>query len=192
MKLQHSEFQLNISQVDPELWKIVQNLDFQLGMKTLDVGGTDNELSSLLEQHGCESWVIDLRPYQYPLRKFIQGNFHDVQVPENYFDLAFDISAIHHFGVEHYTPKEQPDDDIKAYQKVHLSLKSGGVFYLCMDRFKREYAETDFFHQYNLPTFKERVCKNFTVLDLQTLDVNLNPVTDEPSLEIVYAKLGKP
>jgi SAM-dependent methyltransferase len=142
---------------DPELWILEQHdLEIPEHGRTLDVGGTDNDLSYVLQQRGVEAWAVDLRPYGLPLEYFIQGNFHTAQIPENYFDCAFDISAVHHFGVEHYLPVETRDDDIRAAEKIWRCLKPTGVFYSCMDRFATEYKETDFFHQYSAEAYKER------------------------------------
>lgn len=174
------------------MWIVLQHLDFQPSDKTLDVGGTDNQVSAWLEAAGCESWVVDLRPYGYPLQHFIQGDFKTAQIPENYFDIAFDISAIHHFGVEHYLPVEDEGDDIVAVKKVYDSLKLNGVLYACMDRFKTTYAATEFFHQYHDLSFKIRYVQGFRVEEMFYYDVNCNQVPyGAEFMEIVYAKLRK-
>ena len=108
---------------DFELKILAHNLEIEPGYKILEVGCNETDLSNTLQYIGCEAWGIDVNNNDTAKFKFIQANFQDVQLPDDYFDIAIDISAIHHFGIGHYGDRVDPDGDIAAAKKIYKSLK---------------------------------------------------------------------
>ena len=194
MSLNKSMFTPKLIDKDVELQLMIQQLKFAPKMKILELGCSGTEISSVLFKQGCEVWGVDLKPYTYSITKFIQGDFLKVDLPTDYFDIAIDISALHHFGMPAYGNELNLDADIKASEKVWLSLKHGGVWFLTMDRFKAEFVPNivNFVRQYNYKTFKERVCRGFYVEYMRFYDVKMNEVSlDSPYLDVLCAKLKK-
>ena len=192
MKLNKEMFTSSMEK-DVELRLMVDHLEFESGMKTLELGSCDTELSCVLERQG-ESWGVDIRPCPCPTKHFVQGDFLDVQLPENYFDIAIDVSAIHHFGLGAYGDELELDADIKASRKVCRSLKKDGTWYIVMDRFKLEFIPnvSNFVRQYDDLSFKQRICRNFQVEYMKFYDVRINEVSlNSEFLEILCAKLRK-
>lgn len=179
---------------DVELRLMVAHLEFELGMKTLELGSCDTELSCVLERIGCEAWGVDIRSCPCPTKHFIHGDFVDVPLPENYFDIAIDISAIHHFGLGAYGDELELDADIKSSKRVYHSLKKGGTWYIVLDRFKAEFIPNvcNFVRQYNDDSFKKRICRGFQVEYMKFYDVKMNEVPlNSQSMEIVCSKLRR-
>ena len=195
-RLNESMFTSKLIEKDPELRVIVRHLEFEPGMKSLELGCTGTELSYILQQNGVEAWGVDLDQYQYPLKNFVKGDFLEVRVPEDYFDFAVDVSALHHFGVgwKVYGGNPDVDADIKSSRKVWNSLRKDGVWYLVMDRFKTSFVSNlgDFVRQYSFESFMDRVCKGFLVEYMKFYDVMTKEVAlDAEFLEILCAKLRK-
>lgn len=191
MKLDYAMFR----KLDPELRIMIRHLDFEPEMSTLEVGCTDTELSYLLQKQGCEAWGVDLRPYPFPLKNFIRGNFLEVALPQNYFDIAIDISAVHHFGLRIYDPHFKLNADMITADKIHSCLKNGGVWFIVMDRFKEDGFISNignFVRQYDPKSFRTRIARNFKLEEMRFYDVHTKEVKlESPWVEILYAKLRK-
>lgn len=193
MKLNKEMFTSSMEK-DVELRLMIAHLELEPRMKTLELGCCDTELSCVLERVGCESWGVDIRPCPCPKKHFIQGDFLDVSLPENYFDIAIDVSAIHHFGLGAYGDELELNADIKASMKVYSSLKKQGIWYIVMDRFKTKFVPNlaNFVRQYDFVSFKDRICRNFQVEYMKFYDVRMNEVPlNSEFLEILCTKLIK-
>jgi len=194
LKLDKSLFTPYLLQTDPELQLMLHYLDLEEGMKVLELGCCGTELSQVLERCGYEVWGVDLQQYPYTLRNFIREDFLKAQLPLSYFDVAIDISALHHFGLGSYGDQFNLEADISASQKVRRSLKAGSSWFLVMDRFKAKFDPNivNFVRQYNEENFKNRVCRGFTIEFMKFFDINLLEIPlDSPLLEIMCAKLRK-
>lgn len=187
---------------DRELYLMLDKLEVEPNYRTLEMGCCGEKLSYMLQELGCEAWGVDLHryeDYQLPLKHYIQGNFLDVELPSEYFDVAIDISAMHHFGLVGgpyaHGGNMDFDADIKTAQIVYDALKPGGYWYLVMDRIKHKYIEDvqnlHFVKQYTMKILIERIAKNFKVCEQVLHTVNLEVVTNPIQSEIGYLKLHK-
>lgn len=194
MKLDKSLFTPHLLEADPELQLMLNYLELKKGMKILELGCCGTELSHVLERCGYEVCGVDLQQYPHPLRNFIREDFLKAQLPLAYFDVAIDISALHHFGLGAYGDQFNLEADILASQKVRQSLKIGSSWFLVMDRFKAKFEPNivNYVRQYDKESFKSRVCRGFTVEFMKFFDINLHEISlDSPLLEIICAKIRK-
>lgn len=155
---------------DFELKVLLNHLEVEPYHKILEVGCNDTELSNTLHSIGCEVWGVDVIKNNEAKFKFIHGNFQDIELPESYFDIVIDISAIHHFGLGNYKDKIDPDADMVSSKKIYKVLKPNGLFYISMDRIGKEYIANvgNYYRQYNLSEFIKRVVDSggFMLLEL--------------------------
>jgi len=194
LKLDKTLFTPHLLEADPELQLMLNYLELEEGMKILELGCCGTELSYVLERCGYEVWGVDLQQYSQPLRKFIKEDFLKAQLPQAYFDVAVDISALHHFGLGAYGDQFNLEADMLASRKVWRSLKSEASWFLVMDRFKAKFEPNvvNYVRQYNEESFKSRVCRDFTIEFMKFYDINLHEIPlDSPLLEIVCAKIRK-
>jgi len=194
LKVDKSFFTPHLLETDPELQLMLNYLDVEERMKILELGCCGTELSQVLVRCGYEVWGVDLQQYPRPLRNFIREDFLKAQLPLSYFDVAIDISALHHFGLGAYGDQFNLEADILASQKVWHSLKNGSLWFLVMDRFKAKFEPNivNYVRQYNEESFKSRVCRGFTIEFMKFFDINLHEIPlDSPLLEIMCAKLRK-
>ena len=166
---------------DFELQVMCDNLEVEKGMKVLDLGCNDSQLAEVIQKQGCEAWGVDLRPYTDAPFKFFREDFLKCNLPENYFDVVIDISALHHFGIGYLNTQpnlvEDLDADIKTAQKVWKILKSGGLFYVSTDRFGDSHQILKgLCHQYDTSSFLERIAKYFKVLEMKYYVAYLHPL----------------
>lgn len=185
---------------DRELYLMLDKLEVEPNYRTLEMGCCGEKLSYMLQELGCEAWGVDLGTYEsyvHELKHYISGDFLKVELPSNYFDVAIDISAMHHFGLvgPYDGSKMDVDADIKTAQIVYDALKPGGYWYLVMDRIKHEYIEDvqnlHFVKQYTMQILIERIAKNFKVCERIDHNVHLEIVTNPIQAEIGYLKLQK-
>lgn len=109
--------------------------------KMIIVGCCEDPLANEYASLGWEVWGYDFRPYQdvrgnaeEPKFKFTQGDFCQASVPPDFFDVAVDVSAIHHFGLGWYgDPNGNNLGDVVAVKKIIESLKPGGSFVCVTD-----------------------------------------------------------
>lgn len=168
---------------DFELQVMCDNLEIKKGMKTLDLGCFDSNLSDVLSDLDCEAWGVDLRRYHNAKFKFIQQDFLKTELPENYFDAIIDVSAIHHFGIGFLDelPKSERiidiNADIKSAEKVYKLLKPYGLFYVSTDRFELKYKILEGKgRQHVLKSFLERIAKYFEVLEIKYYIPHFHPL----------------
>lgn len=96
----------------------------------LDIGCGESIVSVQLAMMGYRVIGIDIREYGYSHHgfKFIKDDFLKYKFTEK-FDVAIDISAIEHFGLDAYGyNKENSRADKQAVDKVLDILKPGGQF----------------------------------------------------------------
>jgi hypothetical protein len=134
-------------QIDPQAsqLKVYQDLlvlafikeNIPKGSRILDVGGAESRiLKHLYKDYEC--WNIDkleglgsgrtsLDPAgRYRLVRDYMGNFNP-ELPDNYFDLVFSISALEH------TPKTDPQSLTSLRDDLNRVLKPGGYSLHCFD-----------------------------------------------------------
>lgn len=165
---------------DFEINVLIHHLNFKPTDKILEVGCNDSELSNTLHGKGCEVWGVDVK-FNDPKFKFIRGNFQDVYIPENYFDIVIDVSAIHHFGLGNYGDKIEYDADIITAKKIYNSLKPNGLFYVSTDCISTKFNQnvSNYYRQYNIREFINRIVlpSKFKLLELITYKNNTYPLT---------------
>jgi len=190
---------------DFELQVMCDNLEIEKGMRVLDLGCCDSNLSEVLQKQGCEAWGVDLRPYTNAPFKFFQEDFLKCKLPENYFDIVVDVSTLHHLGVGYLDSPgavEDFDADIKAVRKIFEILKPGGLFYVSTNHFSFSYQILKgLCRLYSIDSFLERVAKPFKILEIKYYVARQYPLTfyrtlDEFKLDEVkriqfFAKLEK-
>jgi len=175
---------------DIELELMLRHLEFEPGQRSLEIGCTDTPLSHVLQDRGVEAWGVDLSDYGFPLQHFLKGDFLVVDLPQDYFDIAIDVSALHHFGIG-YIDRGGPSDldaDIKAADKIFRALRQGGAWYIVTDRYGPKYQVGDWFRVYDVESFKARVAAHFTLVEMIFYNMAEEPVGEDRG-EILYAKL---
>lgn len=165
---------------DFEINVLIHHLNFKPTDRILEVGCNDSELSNTLQSKGCDVWGVDVK-FNEPKFKFIRGNFQDVYIPENYFDIVIDASAIHHFGLGNYGDRVDHNADIITAKKIYKSLKPNGLFYVSTDCVSTIFNPNvnNYFRQYNIKEFINRIVipPNFKLLELITYKNNTYPLT---------------
>lgn len=106
------------------------------GAKILEIGGGDSRILDFF-QNEFECWNLDkleglgngpksLDNKNYKIILDYIGSFNP-ELPENYFDFVFSISALEHVTVDDY---EMYDKILKDIDRV---LKTGGISFHCID-----------------------------------------------------------
>lgn len=155
-----------LNRYDGALKAMIDNIDLPLKCRVLEIGCSESEMSNILSKAGYEAWGVDVNAWNNAWGKlnfkFLQGNFQDIELPENYFDVVIDICALHHFGIGGYGDKKDLEADIKSSWKIFKCLKQGGLFFSAFDRFSGEFIEQaeGFYRQYNLEQFNKRICED--------------------------------
>ena len=81
---------------------------------------------------------------------FVQGDYHNIEHSDNYFDKAYALEATCHSA-----------DLIKVYSEIYRVLKPGGLFVCCEWIMTEEYDSTNAYHR----KLKDDIlvsCKYFT------------------------------
>jgi 2-polyprenyl-3-methyl-5-hydroxy-6-metoxy-1,4-benzoquinol methylase len=146
--------------------------------RILDVGCGDGFHLNLLKQYGEKSWTLegidlDKRAVEMARKtglKIHLGTIEDLDLPENYYDLAFMIQTVEHV--------EKPDAILRAEKRI---LKPGGKLVIVTDNtdsidfglFKKSYwggyhfpRHWNLFNRKSLTKLAEKV--GFEVADLTT------------------------
>ena len=92
--------------------------------------------------------LISIGAYRVIL--FIQGDYHNIEHSDNYFDKAYALEATCHSA-----------DLIKVYSEIYRVLKPGGLFVCCEWIMTEEYDSTNAYHR----KLKDDIlvsCKYFT------------------------------
>ncbi len=96
----------------------------------LDIGCVESVVPIQLSMMGYDVIGIDIRDhgYRHPNFRFLKDDFLQHKFTQK-FDVAIDISAIEHFGLDTYGyDREDGHADKQAVDKVHALLKPGGQF----------------------------------------------------------------
>ncbi|MBI4575486.1 MAG: class I SAM-dependent methyltransferase [Planctomycetes bacterium] len=98
------------------------------GASILEFGCTDSPLALELASAGYQVTGVDLRPYgfEHPCLRSLQGNFMDMALPGDSFDLVSAISSVEHCGLAAYGAAPFPHGDRLAVEHFRRVLKPGG------------------------------------------------------------------
>jgi SAM-dependent methyltransferase len=120
--------------------------------RILDVGGSESTVGLSLATLGHEVTIVDPRahPLRHPNLRHEACRLHELPEPGKAFDAAVALSAVEHFGLEHYgldTIDERLD--LKALEFLRELVKPGGLLVLTVpfaaqasvDGFQRVYDE---------------------------------------------------
>jgi 2-polyprenyl-3-methyl-5-hydroxy-6-metoxy-1,4-benzoquinol methylase len=118
-------------------------------VRILDVGGSESTVALSLASLGHDVTVVDPRPcpLQHPRLTFIEQRLEDLPADLPPFDVAISLSAIEHFGLEHYgTARGEDRADLQAIGHLRERLRPGGMLILTVpigepsvDAFQRVY-----------------------------------------------------
>ncbi|MFX1239719.1 MAG: class I SAM-dependent methyltransferase [Promethearchaeota archaeon] len=141
---------INIGERIVEIPFLYKNFDFNEMEKILDLGCVGSKISMQLASLGYKVVGIDYRPFIFKHKnlEFIQGNFFDIDLPNESFDCVICISTIEHIGLPAYNIKPFEHGDKKAIEKIYNLLKIGGKLILTVpfgkaivDPFERNYDQ---------------------------------------------------
>jgi len=102
----------------------------------LDFGSGPAFLSLIAAQRGYRVTALDMQPteifWRHPAVTFVRGDLLKVELPESYFDLVMNCSAVEHVGLAgSYRIVEKRDDgDLEAMDRMRALMKPGGVMLL--------------------------------------------------------------
>lgn len=118
-------------------------------VRILDVGGSESTVGLSLASLGHRVTVVDPRPcpLRHPNLTFAEVRLEDLPDDLEPFDVAVSLSAIEHFGLEHYgTARGDERADLQAVEQLHRRLRPGGMLVLTVpigepsvDTFQRVY-----------------------------------------------------
>jgi SAM-dependent methyltransferase len=101
--------------------------------RAVEVGCEQGYLSFLAAQRGFRVVANDLRhqdfPWRHPDVEFLEGDFVELSLAEDTFDLAINCSSVEHVGVagRYGVEVEQVDGDIQVMDRLARILKAGGL-----------------------------------------------------------------
>lgn len=104
--------------------------------EALDFGCGFGNLSLLLAQRGFQVTGVDLLTYprywEHPHCTFVQGDFLQLDLPKNHFDLIVNCSAVEHVGLSgrYGMPVSESNGDLTAMQRMADVIKPSGVMLL--------------------------------------------------------------
>jgi hypothetical protein len=117
--------------------------------RVLDVGGAESTVGLSLAALGHAVTVVDPRglPVEHPNLTSVEARLDELPAGTQPFDVAIALSAIEHFGLEHYgTPRGDERADIQALGHIRSHLTPGGMLVLTVplgapgvDDFQRTY-----------------------------------------------------
>jgi hypothetical protein len=117
--------------------------------RILDVGGSESTVCLSLASLGHDVTVVDPRPcrLEHPRLETVRARLEEVPSGRGPFDVAVSLSAIEHFGLEHYgTARGDDRADLQAVGHIRALLRPGGTFVLTVpigepsvDTFQRVY-----------------------------------------------------
>jgi SAM-dependent methyltransferase len=117
--------------------------------RILDVGGSESTVGLSLASLGHDVTVVDPRTcrLEHPRLTVVQGRLEDLPADVEPFDVAVSLSAIEHFGLEHYgTLRGDERADLQAIAHIRRRLRPGGTLVLTVpigepsvDTFQRVY-----------------------------------------------------
>lgn len=117
--------------------------------RLLDVGGAESTVGISLASLGHEVTLVDPRGLrlEHPALEVVAERLERVPADLGPFDVAVVLSAVEHFGLEHYgTPQGVPRADVEAIARVRELVRPGGGLVLTVpigepsvDAFQRVY-----------------------------------------------------
>jgi SAM-dependent methyltransferase len=102
----------------------------------LDFGCGFGNLSLQAAQRGFRVLGVDLLPHprywEHDNFKFIQGDFLQLDLPSNHFDLILNCSAVEHVGLtgRYGVAEREASGDLKAMQRMAEVMKPSGAMLL--------------------------------------------------------------
>jgi hypothetical protein len=121
------------------------------GARILDVGGSESTVGLSLAALGHEVTVVDPRahPLTHPGLRHAACRLDELAAPEQPFDAAVALSAVEHFGLEHYGVGGTDERlDMAALARLRELVAPGGLLVLTVpcgaasvDGFQRVYDE---------------------------------------------------
>jgi SAM-dependent methyltransferase len=120
--------------------------------RILDVGGSESTVGLSLATLGHEVTIVDPRghPLSHPNLRHRACRLDELPDPGASFDAAVALSAVEHFGLEHYGVSTVDERlDLKALERLHELVRPGGQLVLTVpfaaqasvDDFQRVYDE---------------------------------------------------
>ena len=129
-----------------------QLADLPRGARILDVGGSESTVGLSLATLGHRVTVVDPRPHplRHPNLEHVACRLDELPDPAQPFGAAVALSAVEHFGLEHYA--QRPTDerlDLAALARLRELVAPGGTLVLTVpfaqqasvDSFQRVYDE---------------------------------------------------
>lgn len=121
--------------------------------RILDVGGSESTVGLSLATLGHEVTIVDPRPHPlaHPNLAHAACRLDELPVPAQRFDAAVALSAVEHFGLEHYgLDWSDARADLAALARLRDLVAPGGLLVLTVpfgeqasvDDFQRVYDET--------------------------------------------------
>jgi hypothetical protein len=121
--------------------------------RVLDVGGSESTVGLSFAALGHDVTIVDPRPLriEHPRLTHVATRLEDMPGGAAPFDVAVALSAIEHFGLEHYGPGTAGEAgagraDLQAVDRVRSRLRTGGMLVLTVpigepsvDSFQRVY-----------------------------------------------------
>ncbi len=114
---------------------IVSQMPHGLG-QALDFGSGRSNLGLVAAQCGFEVTAVDLLEvnwrYLHERLHFVRGDILKLQIPNDYFDLVINCSAIEHVGLagRYNVNENRPDGDLEAMKHLRELMKPGGTMIL--------------------------------------------------------------
>ncbi len=123
------------------------------GARIIDVGGSESTVGLSLATLGHRVTVVDPRahPLAHPNLVHAACRLDELPVPEQRFDAAVALSAVEHFGLEHYgLDWSDPRADLAALALLRELVAPGGLLVLTVP-FGAEASVDDFQRVYDEP-----------------------------------------
>lgn len=123
---------------------VVQKLAPMPPGKVLDVGcaARTNYLPAALASLGWQVTGIDIRHFEleYPNFSFVCGDMRGTDFPDKWFDAAYAVSSLEHFGLSgrYGTRVDDPDADAKSVKEIWRILRPGGKLIVTVPYGRRE------------------------------------------------------
>lgn len=122
------------------------------GARIIDVGGSESTVGLSLATLGHRVTVVDPRAYPLAHPNLVHAacRLDELPAPERRFDAAVVLSAVEHFGLEHYgLAWSDPRADLAALARLRELVAPGGLLVLTVpfgaeasvDDFQRVYDE---------------------------------------------------
>ena len=101
--------------------------------QALEFGCENGYMSLLAAQKGFDVLAVDLEQqsfcWRHPRVEFRKGDFLEIDLPSDYFDVVINCSSVEHVGVpgRYGITLRQEDGDIRVMRRFEEVLKPGGL-----------------------------------------------------------------